>query len=119
MSAVLVAGSPAFGDHFEGIKGKRRVEIVAKAGDTLASIGKRHGMTVGSMERVNQRSRTGPLLPGERVVVYTERAAGAAPSLTPEALPPLDVPRPDLLPTALSSAANTDAGAPDVGGTEQ
>jgi membrane-bound lytic murein transglycosylase D len=103
-AAVLVAGSPAFAEHFEGIKGKRRVEVLAKPGDTLAGIGKRHGMTVGSMERVNQRSRTSPVVVGERVVVYTDRAAGSAPTLAPEPLPALAAPRPDLLPSAISSA---------------
>lgn len=106
---VLVAGSAEFVEHFEGAKGKKRVELVAKAGDTLASIGKRHGMTVGSMERINRRSRSTALIPGERLVVYTEREGGAAaPALEPEELPSLEVPRPDLLPGALP---RTDAAA--------
>jgi membrane-bound lytic murein transglycosylase D len=103
-AAILVAGSPAFAEHFEGIKGKRRLEVLAKPGDTLAGIGKKYGMTVGSMERINQRSRTSPVVPGERVVVYTERTAGAAPALAPEPVPALEIPRPDLLPNALSNA---------------
>lgn len=107
--AILVAGSAEFVEHFEGIKGKKRVELLAKAGDTLASIGKRHGMTVGSMERVNQRSRSAALVPGERVVVYTQREGGAAPpALEPEELPALGVPRPDLLPGAVSAASAVD-----------
>jgi membrane-bound lytic murein transglycosylase D len=104
---ILVAGTPEFAEHFEGIKGKKRVEVVAKEGDTLAVIGKRHGMTVGSMERINQRSRSGPIVAGERVVVYTERTAGAAPALSPAALPPLEVPRPDLLPSLLPSSGSS------------
>jgi len=111
-AAVLVAGSPAFAEHFEGIKGKRRVEVLAKQGDTLAGIGKRHGMTVGSMERVNQRSRTSPVVAGERVVVYTDRTAGSAPTLAPEPLPALAPPRPDLLPNALSSALGPTSDSP-------
>jgi membrane-bound lytic murein transglycosylase D len=107
--AVLVAGSPEFAEHFEGIKGKKRVEILAKPGDTLALIGKRHGMSVGSMERINQRSRSTAIVPGERVVVYTERTAGAAPALSPGVLPPLEVPRPDLLPTLLSASQPVDS----------
>jgi len=108
--ALLVSGSPEFVEHFEGIKGKKRVEVVVKPGDTLANIGKRHGMTVGSMERVNQRSRSGPLVPGERLVVYTERATGAAPASSPAALPDLEVPRPELLPTPLPGAVAERAG---------
>jgi len=104
-ASVLVAGSSEFVEHFEGLKGKKRLEVVAKPGETLAGIGKRYGMTVGSMERVNQRSRSAALVAGERVVVYTERAGGgAAPALEPAALPALEAPRPDLLPGPLAGA---------------
>jgi LysM repeat protein len=47
--------------------------VRAKDGDTLASIGKRYGSTVGSMERINRRSRTDAVAEGQPVVVYTER----------------------------------------------
>lgn len=70
---VLVAGSLDFFEHHEGQNGKKRLVVRAKQGDSLALIGKRYGMTVGSMERVNRRSRTDPVLPGEPIVVYTER----------------------------------------------
>jgi membrane-bound lytic murein transglycosylase D len=55
---ILVAGSAEFFDYFEGQNGKKRLMIVARQGDTLNSIGKRYGMTVGQMERVNRRGRT-------------------------------------------------------------
>lgn len=101
----LVSGSPEFHDYFEGIKGKKRVLVIAKSGDTLELIGKRHGMSVGSMERVNQRSRSSALLPGETVVVYTEQEGGAAALVEGRAeLPSLDVPRPDLLPGGLGTS---------------
>ncbi len=81
---VLVAGTPEFIEHFEGQKGKQRLVITAQPGDTLASIGKRFGMSTGSMERVNRRSRRDPLEPGEPIVVYTARPAGApAPAPAP------------------------------------
>ncbi|HEY8943108.1 MAG TPA: LysM peptidoglycan-binding domain-containing protein, partial [Polyangiaceae bacterium] len=70
---VLVAGSTEFFEYFEGQNGKRRLVVSAKGGDNLAGIGKRYGMSVGSMERVNRRSRTEPVRPGEPIVVYTER----------------------------------------------
>ncbi|HWA76244.1 MAG TPA: transglycosylase SLT domain-containing protein [Polyangiaceae bacterium] len=70
---ILVAGSPEFFDYFEGQSGRRRFVVRAKGGDTLASIGKRYGATVGSMERINRRSRTDPVASGEPIVVYTER----------------------------------------------
>jgi membrane-bound lytic murein transglycosylase D len=74
---ILVAGSPEFFDYFEGQNGKRRFVVRSKGGETLAKIGKRYGMTVGSMERANRRSRTDPLQAGEPVVVYTERTRPA------------------------------------------
>lgn len=70
---VLVAGSPEFCEHFEGQNGRKRLVIAARDGDTLGAIGKRYGMTVGQMERINRRGRGDQLAAGERVVVYTER----------------------------------------------
>lgn len=74
---ILVAGSPEFCDWFEAQNGKKRLVIAARDGDTLGAIGKRYGMTVGQMERVNRRGRTDQLAAGERIVVYTERAKAA------------------------------------------
>jgi membrane-bound lytic murein transglycosylase D len=74
---ILVAGSPEFFDYFEGQNGKKRLVIAARDGDTLATIGKRYGMTVGQMERVNRRGRSDQMTPGERVIVYTERPKAA------------------------------------------
>ncbi len=74
---MLVAGSPEFCAYFEGQNGKNRLVIAARDGDTLTTIGKRYGMTVGQMERVNRRGRGDQLAVGDRVVVYTERAKPA------------------------------------------
>jgi membrane-bound lytic murein transglycosylase D len=73
---VLVAGSVPFLDYFEGLRGNERIVVQAKAKDTLASIGARHGVTVGMMERINHRSRRDALSPGESVVVYVRRSGG-------------------------------------------
>jgi membrane-bound lytic murein transglycosylase D len=70
---ILIAGSAEFCDYFEGQNGKKRLLIAAREGDTLAAIGKRYGMTVGQMERVNRRGRTDQVATGERIIVYTER----------------------------------------------
>lgn len=67
---VLVAGSPEFFAHFEGQKGRERLEIAAKEGDTWRSLARRYGLSVGMLERINQKSRSSPLSPGDRVVVY-------------------------------------------------
>jgi membrane-bound lytic murein transglycosylase D len=55
------------------------VVVSARVNDTLATLGKRYGMTVGSMERVNRRSRTDKLRAGEGVVVYVDRGRSVAP----------------------------------------
>jgi membrane-bound lytic murein transglycosylase D len=70
---ILIAGTPEFSEYFEGQNGRKRLVIAAREGDTLASIGKRYGMTVGQMERVNRRGRTDQIAFGERIVVYTDR----------------------------------------------
>ena len=101
-AAVLVAGTPAFYDHFEALNGRVRLVIVCKEGDTLAALGSRYGMSVGSMERVNRRSRNDALISGEKLVVYTERsgAPGADASATaPVALGQATAPHPELLPS--------------------
>jgi membrane-bound lytic murein transglycosylase D len=70
---LLIAGSPAFFDHFEGLNGKRRFAVTVRQGDTLASIGRRYDTSVGWMERINRRSRTDELRAGETVIVYADR----------------------------------------------
>jgi membrane-bound lytic murein transglycosylase D len=76
---VLVVGSGEFFDHFEGLNGKRRMLVTVRPGDTLASIGRRYQSSVGWMERINRRSRSDKLTPGETVVVYADRARFPAP----------------------------------------
>ncbi len=98
---VLVAGSKEFHEHFEGLDGKYRIEVLVRKGDTLHGIGRRYGMSVGMMERVNRRSRHTKLVPGERLVVYTsQKAAGVLGGLSAEPLPDVKAPRPELLPSA-------------------
>jgi membrane-bound lytic murein transglycosylase D len=79
---LLVAGSPEFIDHFEGLNGKRRLLVTVKEGDTLASIGRRYVNSIGWMERINRRSRTDRLVPGETVIVYADKRAFPQPKPT-------------------------------------
>ncbi|HEU5075160.1 MAG TPA: LysM peptidoglycan-binding domain-containing protein [Polyangiaceae bacterium] len=100
-AVVLVAGTPAFYDHFEALNGRVRLVVVCKEGDTLAALGSRYGMSVGSMERVNRRSRNDVLLPGEKIVVYTERPGATGVDRTdaaPVALGKVTAPHPEVLP---------------------
>ena len=91
---VLVAGSPQFIDHFEGLNGKRRVVVTVKDGETLASIGRRFDTSIGWMERINRRSRSDRLTAGESVIVYADRRR------FPESAPTAAAsPRPSPVPT--------------------
>lgn len=96
---VLVVGTDEFFEYHEAQNGRKRVVITVARGDTLSTIGQRYGMSVGSMERINRRSRRDILHPGERLVVYTKALGTAsAEGAEIEPLGPLEPPRPDLLP---------------------
>ena len=95
---VLVAGSPEFYDYFEGQNGRKRVVVSARENDTLASLGKHYGMTVGSMERINRRSRTDKLHAGESIVVYVDRGRSVASATTRKSSVDEDVASGTLLP---------------------
>lgn len=81
---VLPVGSPEFFTHFENLKGRKRLEIKAAEGDTWRSLGKRYGLSLGMLERINHRSRTSALSPGETVVVYVPQTKGSKPAPAPE-----------------------------------
>jgi membrane-bound lytic murein transglycosylase D len=102
---VLPVGSDEFFAALERDKGFRRVIVLAKAGETLESIGRRFDVRARTMERINRRGREQPLHAGDPVVVYVPSnvASPASTSTTasnapvpngPLPLPPL----PDLLP---------------------
>ncbi len=106
---ALVAGSDDFFDYFEGLNGRRRVTVEVREGDTLAGIGRRYGLSVGSMERINRVARSTKLEPGDEVVVYTKRTEpttgatteGVAEAGAPEHVEP---PHPELLPAVPSGS---------------
>lgn len=54
-------------------KGRSRIAIPARAGDTLESIGKKHGVSAALMERINRRSRDEVLAAGDNVVVWVAK----------------------------------------------
>jgi membrane-bound lytic murein transglycosylase D len=109
---TIVAGTDDFFQHWDD-KGRRRLVVTAKAGDTLESIGKHHGVTTNLMERINRRGRAEPLAAGDRVVVWVPSAGqaiganaqaalvrpGAPIAPEPMPTPPLGpAPSPELLP---------------------
>ncbi|WP_437625029.1 transglycosylase SLT domain-containing protein [Sorangium sp. So ce1151] len=94
---VMEVGSEEFFAHFEGLKGRKRVEIAAREGDSFSKIATRYGLSVGSLERINQRSRRSVLMPGDRLVVYV-------PTTRPDDPPPVE-PREDEVRVASAEAA--------------
>ena len=71
---TLTAGSEAFLNTYEERKGRKRIVYTARPGDTLSSIGRRFGLTVGSLMRINQVDRRAKLQPGQTIIVYAELA---------------------------------------------
>ena len=103
---ALVVGSDEFFAHFEALRGRRRSSFTVQKGDTWERVAKRTGLTIGQLERINRRSRTDPLAPGESLVVYLAADARPhagekpAPSSSPEPLEPVVAPHPEELPQA-------------------
>jgi membrane-bound lytic murein transglycosylase D len=77
---VLAVGTPEFFTHFEALRGRKRVELVAREGDTWKALAKRYGLTLGQMERINHRSRSSALTPGEKLVVYVPQDRSIEPT---------------------------------------
>jgi membrane-bound lytic murein transglycosylase D len=109
---TVVAGTDDFFHHWDE-KGRRRLVVTAKAGDTLESIGKQHGVTTNLMERINRRGRGEALAAGDRVVVWVPGAGqatspnaqatlsrpGSPAAVEPTPTPPLGAaPSPEMLP---------------------
>ncbi len=74
---VLTVGTEDFFTYFEAQKGRKRISVAARSGDSLETIGRRYGVTTASMERINRRGRSDVLREGEAVVVYVPAASGA------------------------------------------
>lgn len=108
---IIVTGTEEFFRHWDE-KGRRRIVVNASAGDTLDSIGKKHGVTSSLMERINRRGRSEVLAEGERVIVWVpgpsatptspsdaQASLAKPPSTEPSPTPPLaTAPAPEQLP---------------------
>ena len=53
----VAAGSDKFCSYWEGVKGRRRITVTAKAGETIEQIGRKYQVSPAMMERINHRSR--------------------------------------------------------------
>jgi len=99
----LTVASEEFFAYFESLRGRKRTAVVIEEGDTWERLAKRFNLTLGQLERINQRSRSEKLVAKETVVVYapvgknvTHQAELA--SGLPAALGPVVAPNPEDLP---------------------
>src|SRR4029079_15493900 len=83
---VVTLGSEEFLQLENARHGKKRLYYTAKTGDTLAKLGRRYGLTLGDLARINRFSYNTELHEGDRVVVYSptgdaphERTMGMTP----------------------------------------
>ena len=67
---VVTAGSNEHLDLVEGRKGRKRERVVVKQGDTMESLGKPHNLNKYDMARINKRSYSKDLVPGEELILY-------------------------------------------------
>lgn len=67
---VLSVGSREFFAHFEGLRGRTRLEHVAKQGETFRTVARRYGLSVAQLERINGRARSSHLSVGDKLTVY-------------------------------------------------
>lgn len=84
---VVTLGSEEFLELETARKGKKRLTVTAKAGDTLAKLGRRYGLTPGDLARINRFSYNTELHEGQHIVVYSptgEPPREVAMGLTPE-----------------------------------
>jgi peptidoglycan lytic transglycosylase D len=84
---VVTLGSEEFLELEAARKGRKRLTITAKAGDTLVKLGRRYGLSPGDLARINRFSYNTELTDGQRIVVYSP--TGEAPrevtkGMTPE-----------------------------------
>lgn len=99
---IFEVGTDEFLSHVESLNGRRRIVVAAQKGDTLAKIGKRYGLSVGMMERINRFSRNRALDKGESIVVYAKdnsKAKADNKESPGRPLAAIDAPRPDVLPS--------------------
>lgn len=68
---VVTLGSEEFLDLQAAQRGRKRLQYIAKAGDTFAKISRRYGLTPGDLARINRLSYNTELTEGQTVIVYS------------------------------------------------
>ncbi len=91
---ILAVGTDEFFAFWEGSKGKKRVVVTARNGETVEAVGKRFGVSGNLMEKINRRGRGDVLKDGETVVVYVTGTSSASTASAPPASPTTNEPEP-------------------------
>jgi membrane-bound lytic murein transglycosylase D len=108
---VLPVGSPEFFAHFEGQRGRTRLELVVKERDTWRTLARKYGLSVAQLERINGRGRSTPLNPGDRLVVYVANASHDGGASAPKPQPPAEAKAPAGTPSPEAVAMTKPIGA--------
>jgi peptidoglycan lytic transglycosylase D len=103
---VVTLGSEEFLGLEAARRGRKRLYYDVKAGDTLAKLGRRYGLTPGDLARINRFSYNTELHEGDRIVVYSP--AGDAPHEVTRGLTPAKK-RPERSPAASAALSKTGA----------
>jgi membrane-bound lytic murein transglycosylase D len=119
---VLVVGTDEFFAHFESLRDRVRTTLVVGPADTWQTLSHRTGLSVGMLERINRRSRSERLRPGERLVVYVPAAAAPRPPQRPKPEEPdspsdLSAPAPEDLPELPETSGAERDGSESTGAT--
>jgi membrane-bound lytic murein transglycosylase D len=80
---MVQRGSEAFYERVAASSGRVRRRVTVSDGDTMRSLAERYGISVGSLARINHRSRHAVLVPGEEIVVYAAQENAADESAVP------------------------------------
>ncbi len=78
---VEIVDSPGFREEYLKSRGLVRYEYTAREGDTIKSLSKRFGLSIGSIARLNSIGRFTSLQPGQRIIVYVSPDSPAGRSL--------------------------------------
>jgi len=106
---VLTVGSEEFFTWQQEQAGRVRFRYTVAPGDTLASIGRRFGLSTGSLARINRFSRRHTLHPGEEILIYAAR--DHVPARYLPSAPTEETPDQGVAPTEDHDEANGDASA--------
>lgn len=99
---LVTAGTPEHMAVVEGRKGRKRVLVKAKKGDTLESVGRPHSLSKYDMARINHLAVSTKLAGGEELIVYVvvDRAKAKKAGVFDKKKRKLDPPKRAKKPTA-------------------